>query len=365
MANVLQEQSGLDDDQKKVVKQILHVGHEMKATPRELVTALITGLQESGLKNLPIGAETSGGWRQERAIYYPDPTNVHDSAQRFFKELRERSDPSMSVGEAAQAAQRSAYPEAYQPHISEAREILKEFNHSAGGGKKTGGGKLGKDKQAEAKQSAVGGTSSHLVVGKAKLDKSSQQYKAAALSFIQNQGQPGALSEFMTQKAALTVPTTKVVEGKTTAKAEPGAEKVKGKQVEQKPEASQDPGKFAGHPNAAAKADPGLTKFEGETVAKWIKPYLVYARKHGWKGSITSGYRSEAEQRAIYDSGVRPAAVPGTSNHEGDEFPRGAIDVSGAEELSKILENKPGGSALKWAGSVDPVHFSHPHDGSY
>lgn len=109
----------------------------------------------------------------------------------------------------------------------------------------------------------------------------------------------------------------------------------------------------------------GLAQFGDKKVAAWIDPILKYAQAHGWKGSVTSGYRSKAEQERIYNSGVRPAAVPGTSNHEGDAFPRGAVDVSDAEQLAQILKHSPYAGTLVWAGSKDPVHFSHPHNGSY
>lgn len=107
----------------------------------------------------------------------------------------------------------------------------------------------------------------------------------------------------------------------------------------------------------------GVSKFEGKPVAAWIKPWLVYARKHGWKGTVSSGYRSYADQARIYASGVRPAARPGTSNHEGANFPRGAIDVTDQYTLDRILRRAR--SPLKFAGSKDPVHFSHPHNGGY
>jgi hypothetical protein len=107
----------------------------------------------------------------------------------------------------------------------------------------------------------------------------------------------------------------------------------------------------------------GTATFEGVRVAAWIKPELEYARAHGWKGKVTSGFRSRADQTRIYNSGVRPAAKPGTSNHEGADFPRGAVDVSDAQTLSRILRRK--GSPLRWAGAKDAVHFSHPHGGSY
>lgn len=115
-------------------------------------------------------------------------------------------------------------------------------------------------------------------------------------------------------------------------------------------------------PRGASK---GVATFEGKPVAAWIKPALQYARQHGWKGTVSSGYRSFGEQKRIYDSGVRPAAVPGTSNHEGTAFPRGAVDVSDAQQLAAILQNSPYRRRLIYAGAKDPVHFSHPHGGHY
>lgn len=108
-----------------------------------------------------------------------------------------------------------------------------------------------------------------------------------------------------------------------------------------------------------------VTDPDGKPVAAWIEPILNYARQHGWAGSVSSGWRSLAEQTAIYNSGVRPAAVPGTSNHEQTTYPGGAVDVTDAAQLSSILTHSPYASTLVWAGSKDPVHFSHPHDGGY
>lgn len=113
------------------------------------------------------------------------------------------------------------------------------------------------------------------------------------------------------------------------------------------------------------KMQSGVANFEGKKVAAWIAPALQYARRHGWKGTVNSGYRSFADQTRIYNSGARPAAKPGTSNHEGTQFPRGAVDVSDAQALARILARSPYGGRLKWAGAKDPVHFSHPHGGSY
>jgi hypothetical protein len=114
----------------------------------------------------------------------------------------------------------------------------------------------------------------------------------------------------------------------------------------------------------------GVAKFDGKPVAAWIAPALQYARQHGWKGTVNSGYRSDAEQKAIYDRGVRPAAKPRAyggsgSNHEFTSYPGGAVDVSDAQQLAQILAHSPYRKRLIWAGAKDPVHFSHPHNGGY
>src|SRR6266702_4463283 len=109
----------------------------------------------------------------------------------------------------------------------------------------------------------------------------------------------------------------------------------------------------------------GIAYFDGKPIASWILPILVYARAHGWKGTVTSGYRTREEQQRIYNSGVKPAAQPGTSNHERTKFPGGAVDVTEARELSEILANSPYRGQLSWAGNKDPVHFSHPEGGTY
>lgn len=109
----------------------------------------------------------------------------------------------------------------------------------------------------------------------------------------------------------------------------------------------------------------GLGAYEGKQVAGWIIPFLNYAKLNGWRGTLTSGFRTLQEERAIWNSGIRPAAKPGTSNHGKKNFPGGAVDVTEAKQLAEILNGIVGGSLLQWAGAKDPVHFSHPHNGAY
>jgi hypothetical protein len=111
-------------------------------------------------------------------------------------------------------------------------------------------------------------------------------------------------------------------------------------------------------------------EFDHKPVAGWIAPILQYAREHGWKGSVNEGFRTDRQQAGIYRSGVRPAALPvsmggGGSNHSGEDYPAGAVDVSDAQQLSNVLSRSKYRGLLVWAGAKDPPHFSHPHNGSY
>lgn len=171
----------------------------------------------------------------------------------------------------------------------------------------------------------------------------------AVLAWYQNRMMPGATAQLA---SALT--TAKNEAGSNTgtvAATSPVSSSVSGG------------GNVSGHGGTAL--DPS-----GKKVANWIEPILDYARQRGWKGTIESGYRSDQQQTQIYNSGVRPAALPrsmggGGSNHEFTMYPGGAVDVTDAETLAKILENSPYKQKLVYAGSKDPVHFSHPHNGSY
>jgi len=74
-------------------------------------------------------------------------------------------------------------------------------------------------------------------------------------------------------------------------------------------------------PSMSAARAVGLGRFDGLPVAKWIIPEARYARAHGWRGRITSGYRSHAHnvaQGRLY-----------RSEHEGTAWPHGAIDFGG------------------------------------
>lgn len=111
---------GLDDPVEQVpnAKTIQATGVAMNIPARGQVVALATALQESGLRNLTYGDRDSLGLFQQRpsqgwgtANQILDP--VHAST-KFYEGLKKVSGwQSLSITQAAQAVQRSGFPEAY------------------------------------------------------------------------------------------------------------------------------------------------------------------------------------------------------------------------------------------------------------
>jgi hypothetical protein len=100
-------------------------------------------------------------------------------------------------------------------------------------------------------------------------------------------------------------------------------------------------------------------------VCAWMFPQLEYAKKHGWSGEITEGWRSRPTEEIYWDRyGHDPglAARPGTSNHGWTQHPRGAIDTSDPAGLQRALKGWTGTPAAMKGNGValprDVVHFS-------
>ncbi|TMK39114.1 MAG: hypothetical protein E6G56_12075 [Actinobacteria bacterium] len=117
---------------------------------------------------------------------------------------------------------------------------------------------------------------------------------------------------------------------------------------------------------AARGAVPGGAEIPGaiwnprfQPIADWIVPVLQWAHMHGWTGTVTSGYRTYAEQ-ALLNAAGRFSAPAGYSNHEFTSYPGGAVDVTNPSQLLSVLTGYPGPQKLVGGvlGPVDPEHFS-------
>lgn len=108
---------------------IIAVGQEMKMSSRDITIALMTAMRESTLRNLTWGDRDSLGLFQQRPSQgWGTPQQVTDPiyATRTFytrlKRLKNRNN--MSLTQAAQAVQRSAYPGAYAQWEDEATRMM-------------------------------------------------------------------------------------------------------------------------------------------------------------------------------------------------------------------------------------------------
>jgi hypothetical protein len=94
-------------------------------------------------------------------------------------------------------------------------------------------------------------------------------------------------------------------------------------------------------------------------IAAWIVPVLEWAAEHGWRGTVSSGYRTYFEQAQLNAAGAFSAPA-GFSNHESTTYPGGAVDVTQPGQLQQVLQGYPGPRRLVGGvlGPVDPEHFS-------
>lgn len=108
----------------------------------------------------------------------------------------------------------------------------------------------------------------------------------------------------------------------------------------------------------------GVTRYDGVPVAKWMVPYLQWARAHGWSGRLTSGWRDPKYSQSLCYRMCGAPRCPGkcaglSSNHVGSSRPRGAVDVSDYYRFGALMRRCPLSPRIFNAlGSRDPVHFS-------
>lgn len=107
-----------------------------------------------------------------------------------------------------------------------------------------------------------------------------------------------------------------------------------------------------------------VVMLDGKPMALWIAREVLRIRKAGrWKGCVVSGWRSPAycEQLCIAKCGS--PSCPGTcggksSNHTGQKYPAGAVDVDIAHREVFAAECERLNSSLKNLLSNDRNHFS-------
>jgi hypothetical protein len=107
----------------------------------------------------------------------------------------------------------------------------------------------------------------------------------------------------------------------------------------------------------------GVATFDGRPVARWLKPYLDFARKNGWTGTLNSGFRDPDESEAICFHKCSAPSCPGvcagrTSNHSGKTKPKGAVDVSDFARFGQLMQSCPLNPRILNDLTSDPVHFS-------
>jgi hypothetical protein len=99
-------------------------------------------------------------------------------------------------------------------------------------------------------------------------------------------------------------------------------------------------------------------------VATWLRRYLVWAREHGWRGQLISGWRSpqQSEQLCFGICGrpICPGRCAGrASNHSKKQKPGGAVDVSDFARFAELMVRCPFRPRIFNAlGPADPSHFS-------
>lgn len=139
-AGTLPPVSSLTTDQVHNAAIIIRVGQDRQIPPRGWVIAIATALQESRLYNLPnLGAnndhDSLGLFQQRPSMGWGTPAQIMDpvyASTKFYQKLVTVSGwQTMPLTEAAQAVQRSAYPDAYAKHEPLATEIVNTLANGA------------------------------------------------------------------------------------------------------------------------------------------------------------------------------------------------------------------------------------------
>lgn len=108
----------------------------------------------------------------------------------------------------------------------------------------------------------------------------------------------------------------------------------------------------------------GTASFDGKTVAAVAIPYLEFARAHGWRGTVTSGYRTPEYSESLCRNMCGAPSCPGrcagrSSNHSGTSRTHFAIDVSDESTFGQLMA-RPDAPQPKIFNNLpaDRIHFS-------
>lgn len=122
------------------VRAIAQVGRQVGASQRDILIGIMTAMQESGLRNLSYGDRDSIGLFQQRNAWGSREQRMDpmQSARMFFLGgqqgqrglLSFNNRDSMSLTQAAQKVQVSAFPDAYAKWESEANDLMKSIGET-------------------------------------------------------------------------------------------------------------------------------------------------------------------------------------------------------------------------------------------
>ena len=127
---------GFNQQQVKNAALIYQTGKAMGMSNRDIQIGLMAAMVESNLINVHYGDRDSLGLFQQRASWGSESQRMDPTyaARKFFSSLRGLGDRrmSMSMGAAAQAVQRSAYPDRYGARIGDVRALFPRIATVAG-----------------------------------------------------------------------------------------------------------------------------------------------------------------------------------------------------------------------------------------
>ena len=137
---------GFDAEQLHNASVIIAVGRQLGASTRDIQTAIMTALVESGLHNVDYGDRDSLGLFQQRAtwgtrqqrmdpataarMFFQGGTSADGYSEPGLFDIKNRNQ--MSMGQAAQAVQVSAYPDRYAEQQNVAARLLHQVGDVRG-----------------------------------------------------------------------------------------------------------------------------------------------------------------------------------------------------------------------------------------